>query len=94
VVCRASFVVPDEDALERLQVTAGVESWGAPIVWRAPEPMRRSVRPPRPGASEGEAQADAEATLLRVEGAPAKQDLTASGTLLMGGASGVRSTRR
>ena len=102
VVCRSSFVVPDDEAAARLQLTAGVESWAAPIVWRTP-PAVGSVRPPPPdppstsGVDEAEAPtmfepSESAPTVFRGEGAaPAEPDLSEGATLLMGGASGARS---
>jgi hypothetical protein len=96
VVLRASFVVPDEEALGRLQITAGVESWGEPIVWRPPPAWTTRPPPPEPSSGITSAEEDAptvldssdsEATVLR-EGAPVKRDISEGGTLLMGSAPG------
>jgi hypothetical protein len=58
VVFRASVVVADATALERLQIAAGVESWGAPVRWRAPPPDVASEGPLRMGGSAGAGSSD------------------------------------
>ena len=89
LVFRASFAVPDATALAGLRIMAGVESWGVPIVWRAPPAARArlSTRPPAPAPPAAEDakiadRSDIDLTIAQVR-PDALPRLTAAGTIMI-----------
>jgi hypothetical protein len=92
LVLRAHIDVPEAALLDRLHITAGIESWGFPVVWRPP--VRRSGSHATPRTEASEAGPAEPATI--VDGADASPvtgpslDLAGGGTLVLGGSGGAR----